>query len=758
MQSAGGNYDWPPVPIGRLVIPIPSHWTEAESLARSFFFALQEVLMAVRRARWLALVAAVTLMHCGLLAAKVGAQEKEQPLPLKRVVLFSSSVGFFEHGGQIEGNKQVEFSFKTADINDLLKSMVVQDRDGGLIKAVNYGSPEPLTRTLRTLAVDLTDSPTLAEIFQQLRGQEVELKTPQPVIGVIVGVEVRQLPRGEDKVAEVEVLHVRTKEGLKSVRLESIEQTRFLSEKVDREFQHALELLAGERAADLKTVKLDCQGAGKRNVAVGYIQEAAVWKTSYRLVLADERQPFLQGWAIVENTSLADWKDVELTLVSGRPISFVMDLYQPLFMSRPFVTLDRHASLTPRVYDQDLAARDGEFQAAGKRRAKYESGDMAGGGGGFGGGGGGGFFGGNPGKDARPGVISVVPVGDQVTPIDPRQGVESAAAGQDVGELFRYAIRTPVSLPRSESAMLPIVNEEVEGEKVAIYNPSIHAKHPLSGLKLTNSTSLHLLQGPITLFDGDEYAGDARIEDIPPGSTRLVSYALDLETEIVFDSKPEQQAIVALSVSKGGLHIKQKGAKSTHYTIKNSGNKTKTVLIEQPVDPAWTIVSPQPAEKTRSLNRFTAKAEPGQPQTLVIAHERDLAETLLLANIEFAELEIYLRAQAASPALKKVFEEMIGRKSALAQLVEQRSLVERHIAALAGDQERVRQNLRALNGLVTEGGNKSTSGELTQRYLKMLSDTEDELAKERMRAADLAQQETKASKELEKYLAEVVVE
>jgi len=707
--------------------------------------------MVVRRARVLPTVIVLTALFAARTARNAEAQEREQPLPLKRVVLFSSSVGFFEHAGSVEGDKQIEFSFKTADINDLLKSMVVQDRDGGLIKAVNYGSPEPLTRTLRTLAVDLTDSPTLAEIFQQLRGQEVELKTPQPLAGIIVGVEVRQLPRGEEKVAEVEVLHLRTKEGLKSVPLESIEQTRFVSEKVDKEFQHALELLAGERTADLKTVKLDCQGAGKRNVAVGYIQEAAVWKTSYRLVLSDDKKPFLQGWAIVENTSLQDWKDVELTLVSGRPISFVMDLYQPLFMSRPLIAPERYAQLTPRTYDQDLRSREKEFQATGKRRAKFESLDLAGGGGGLGGGGGGFFGGATPHTSEERSRV----VDDEM---NLTQGVQSAAAGQDVGELFRYAIKTPVTLPRSESAMLPIVNEEVQGEKVAIYNPSAHAKHPLSGLRLTNSTDLHLLEGPITLFDGAEYAGDARIEDIPPGSTRLVSYALDLETEIVSESKPEQPAIVALSVRKGRLTIKQQSTRQTTYTIKNSGDKSKTVLIERPIDAAWTIVSPQPAEKTRSLHRFATTAEPGRTQTVVIAEQQDISETLLLAGAGISQIEMYLSAKALSPTLRKALEEMIRRKTALAQLTEQRSAVEAQLTSLAGDQERVRQNLRALHGLVTEGSNKTASSELTQRYLTMLAKTEDDLVRLRSRATELLQEEQKVRTELEKYLAEVVVE
>src|SRR5688572_243473 len=170
-----------------------------------------------------------------LVISSASAQEAaptEPPLPLKRVVMFSSSVGFFEHRGEIEGNQQIEFAFKTADINDLLKSLVVQDRGGGLVTAVNYGSPEPIARTLRTFAVDLTDSPTLAEIFQQLRGQKVHVEAPGAVTGVIVGVETRTLPAA-DKEIEVQVLNLRTDEGLRSVRLDGIQLTRFDSPQID---------------------------------------------------------------------------------------------------------------------------------------------------------------------------------------------------------------------------------------------------------------------------------------------------------------------------------------------------------------------------------------------------------------------------------------------------------------------------------------------------------------------------------------------
>jgi hypothetical protein len=314
------------------------------------------------------LLASLSTLAAGVAVAQE-ASKQEPPLPLKRVVLFSSSVGFFEHRGEVEGDRQIEFSFKSSNLNDLLKSLVVQDRDGGFVTAVNYGSPEPLAHTLRTFAIDLTETPSLAQIFQQLRGHKVQVETPTVITGVVIGVEKRKVAGGDKQPLDIDVLNLRTEQGLQSVRVESITRTQFVNPQIDREFQQSLDLLAAAHTNDQKRVRMDFRGAGKRNVSISYIQEAPVWKTSYRLVLADGKQPFLQGWAIVENTTAQDWRDVQLTLVSGRPISFLMDLAEPLYMSRPFVTPEQHASLRPRVYEQDLTARAQEFEAAANPQA-----------------------------------------------------------------------------------------------------------------------------------------------------------------------------------------------------------------------------------------------------------------------------------------------------------------------------------------------------------------------------------------------------
>lgn len=208
--------------------------------------------------------------------------------------------------------------------------------------------------------------------------------------------------------------------------------------------------------------------------------ETPVWKTSYRLVLSDQARPFLQGWAIVENTSDCDWPDVRLSLVSGRPVSFVMDLYQPLYNQRPVVQPEHYGSVKPPVYGESMEEQgltDAGAAASAQRkipqnllRERLASGT------------------------AKAEVAPAAPAAAE-PPLDPSQGVAAAAMCKETGELFQYVIDQPVTLPRQTSAMLPILNQAIEGQKVSIYNPSTHAKFPLNGIRIKNTSRLNLMQG-----------------------------------------------------------------------------------------------------------------------------------------------------------------------------------------------------------------------------------------------------------------------
>src|SRR5262249_15186497 len=140
---------------------------------------------------------------------------------------------------------------------------------------------------------------------------------------------------------------------------------RFSNPVIESEFRRALDVLALSHDSQKKAVSLHFAGEGQRKVQVGYVIEAPIWKTSYRLVLAEKEKPYLQGWALVENPTDEDWAGVKMALISGRPISFKMDLYNPLYINRPVVEPELFASLRPVTYRGAFGRDKGDGLAGG---------------------------------------------------------------------------------------------------------------------------------------------------------------------------------------------------------------------------------------------------------------------------------------------------------------------------------------------------------------------------------------------------------
>src|SRR5439155_1010595 len=256
-------------------------------------------------------------------------------LPITRITLYSNGVSYVQREGHVEGDALIPLAFPVQDVNDLLKSMVLQDLGGGHVSAVGYDSQDPIDKTLDGFAIQLAGNPSLAKILYQARGELVQVFSPSPshsAAGKILGVEVK--PAGGKDAAAVEILNLWCDEGVRSIPLAEARQIKFLNPTVEREVQRALEVLAAGHDSQKKSVSLHFTGSGKRGVRVGYVVESPLWRTSYRLLVNKDGKPFLQGWALVQNPTGEDWKDVRMALVSGRPISFKMDLYQPTYAQR----------------------------------------------------------------------------------------------------------------------------------------------------------------------------------------------------------------------------------------------------------------------------------------------------------------------------------------------------------------------------------------------------------------------------------------
>jgi len=407
-----------------------------------------------------------------------------------------------------------------------------------------------------------------------------------------------------------------------------------------------------------------------------------------------------------------------------------------------------YASLRPRTYEQDLAEREEVFRRAGvpaeaakavsesqmrkdrqnlRAAALPAATPMAAG------------LGGMPRGYASNGSIGI---NDSLS-LQVAQGVQSAAQAGNVGELFRYQIANPVKLERGKSAMLPIVNEAVKGEKVSIYNEQTQPKHPLNGLKLKNSTDLHLMQGPITVFDDDAYAGDAQIQDLPPGSERLISYALDLDTEVAPTLKQQPYSLISVTINKGTLLTSYKYTRTKTFTIKNSGTKSKQVLIEYPIEQPWKLVEPKkPDEKTRDRYRFSVTADPGKPARLELTEEQTRSEQIALTNLDDNGIGIFTSAREVSESVKTALREIVKRKTAIQQATQKRQELERQIGVIDAEQKRIRENMAQL----------PKDSDLFRRYVTKFTEQEDEIDALRKRSTATIDEETRLKKSLDEYL------
>jgi hypothetical protein len=723
------------------------------------------------------------------------------PLPIAHVILFSSGVGYFQREGDVEGTSRVDLTFPGTDVNDLLKSLVLQDAGGGRVSTVSYDSPDPIEKTLKSFSLDLTYNPSFGQLINQARGEKIEVTLqqgsaaqPGTMTGVIVGMETQQQPHGQGPAVEVEMLNILCSEGLRSVPLNQVQRVRFLNPALESELRRALEVLATRHDSQKKVVSLAFNGEGKRRVKVGYVIENPIWKTSYRLVLEDGKKAFLQGWAVVENTSDDDWKDVSMALVSGRPISFKMDLYQPLFIPRPTVEPELFASLRPPTFSGAMTSAalpgaaapppPGAGIPAGGANPAWANSMMpplnrynyANGSAGLGGNAGNlalqqaqgqnGLFLQNALNNDNNNRLSyeelqvrrqqqaaardkAKSVGSALAAINLKEGVASVASAEEVGDYFRYVIDHKVTLPRQKSALLPIVSDPVEATRVSIFNESVQAKFPLLGLRFKNTSGQNLMQGPITVYEGSTYAGDARVMDLQPNEERLVAYAVDQGTEVKCESQSAPVQLVAVKVVKGIVRATHKLRDTKKYLVKNRSPQDRTLIIEHPIRADWKLVSPQKAsEQSREVYRFEVKVPAGQSLTHEVVEEQSRVDQIALNSGDDRTVRVFLNSTVTSGPVKEGLQKAMALRQKLADTQNEIAQLQGQLKAITDDQVRLRANFERL----------PPSSAAYKRYLEKFDTQETEIEKLQAQVKKLQDTEKGQRSEYESYLAALTVE
>ncbi|MCX6588887.1 MAG: hypothetical protein NTX13_20165 [Acidobacteria bacterium] len=628
-------------------------------------------------------------------------------LPVKRVVLYKHGVGYFERAGEVPSGQTARLEFKPNDMNDVLKSLVVDEQGGGRVTGVRYDSANPAQSSLNVEA-----GVALAKFLDGLRGAKVDVEL---VAGRISGAIVsgRVVPSTDQK-AQQELLVLLTDGGeLRTLDLAGANTVRLTDPLLQLKLREYLQSMAGLRTQEQRAVYIDGESTRARQIRASYLLPTPIWKSSYRLILG--AAPLLEGWAIVDNTTDSDWSGITLSLVSGKPVSFQSRLYAPKFIERPFADLAEERAVAPELYRGAMA---GSPPPAAMVAPMVKS------------------------RAAR---LDTAAMFAEAAPAQSNVAVETT--GRELGELFEYAFATPVTVKKNESAMLPFLQQPVQARKLLIYSDESLA-NPRTASEITNNTGKTLDGGPITVFDNGAYAGEALVETVKAGDRRLISYGIDLGTRITTNFDSEERQVREIRASRGVLMAKGSREETKTYTIKNVDPRAKTLIIQHPLRAGYKLIGVTPVEKTATDYRFAVELKPNAEQTFTVKEEFVVEQTYLLSSDTADQIEIFLRNPTLSPAGKQALGKIQALKAQIAAVVQSIQANQSQTAGLVKDQERLRENIRSLNSVTGQE-------QQVQRYARDLAERETRIVALRDQLQAEQQKRAALESELNAFLANV---
>ncbi len=644
-------------------------------------------------------------------------------LPVSRLVLYKHGVGYVERKGSVKG-ATVELEFLRQDMDDVLKSLLVYDHGGGKVTGVSYDGAEDVQQKLEKKALVPPEKEALVGLLRKLPGYRVRVKsTASEIVGEVVGTDESEfMGSGEVAVPNPKLLVREASGRLVPVPLRELVNLEIADDGASEDLQYFLRLITSERKKDRRHLTVYLEG-DQHDLSVAYLTSAPSWRVTYRL---DHRKEGtgLQAWGVVDNWLEEDLKGVQVSLVAGKPISFVYDIYVPRTVHRPVVreevrTLDAPVELEGAALGEVSDARQEE-------RAQASGGGAA----------------------FAPPAVSAAPRG-AVT----MARAKMARNGPDLqatlaesarvetrqvqgGDFFRYDVTAPLTVLRGQSALVPILQGGVPAERILVYNDAKVPGNPVAVLRWKNGQGV-LERGPVVVLEEGTYAGEAILSYTPNEAECRVAFAVDLGVQVKLE-EVSSRSTMGLVVDRTYARREEKRRKRTTYTVENRGPEGAPLLIEHPREPGWNLLEGQkPEEETPDLRRFRLQLQPKSRITLVVTEERVDSVAQATASLALPLMESILgEGSLTGPALQhlkaliEVHTEKTRLEHAMGTLQQTRN-------TLVQEQNRVRVNLSTVLA--------SQNRALQTRYTEELQSLEQRLVdllqeEDRLRAAIAAQE------------------
>lgn len=698
-----------------------------------------------------------------------------EDMPVNSVILSTSGLANFEHRAHVSGNAKLEFPVRFEQVDDILKSLIVFDKQGR-IGAVTLPGKQPLAQVFKDLPFtqeQLNNPMTLLNAYQ---GAEVSLAGPSlKASGKLLQVVAETEELGQDKTVTRNRISIMTAEGIKTAIMEDLTSISFDDPKIKAEVARALDAIRENGTAERRMLSVNLLGEGDRDVTLSYVVDAPLWKTAYRMVVpeAGAKKGLLQGWAVVENMTASDWNNVDLTLVSGNPVTFRQQLYQSYYVSRPEIPVQVFGRVMPRV-DQGTLASAQEMQAVKSDEEQQDEGAPGGAGGmnapqlrgrlGM-------LKKAGPMRQMAMAATAAAPMetnadSAEMAPAAPPapepNGMDNLAAAANAAQsseattqvLFRFPDH--FDLKSGQSMMVPFVSREVPMERVSLYQPETHPTHPLAAVDIKNDGDSGLPPGVLTLYEesallkGTSFVGDAQLPVVGQGEKRLVSYALDSKTSI--DRATKTTSVQdKIAVDGGIMRISVRSRTETDYTVKAPEKEERTVILEHPrMGPDYQIVEPDPkgVEVTADHYRVRVELKAGEKKVVPVILENQMWQSYSLSGMGTDQLLAYATTQGKLDAeTRKSFQKLADKRREIDALDQKGYALDNQRQTIFNDQQRVRENLRSL----------TAKSEVQQKYLDKLNSQEDEIEKIDKEKQKIADERQEKQKELSDMIAEIKI-
>jgi hypothetical protein len=341
-------------------------------------------------------------------------------------------------------------------------------------------------------------------------------------------------------------------------------------------------------------------------------------------------------------------------------------------------------------------------------------------------------------------ALSEVTIGERVQNAQLAQ--QSAATAADMGDLFEYKLKEPVTIRKNQSALVPIASGDVEAERVSLWTAGSRTTRPLRAIWLRNTTALTLDAGSFSIVEGQAFAGEGLMESLKAGERRLLSYAMDLALTVDAKGDAVPVRVTRVQVSRGLVIQQIEERQVQNYSVRNGDSEPRILVIEHPARSGWKLAGTvEPVETTPAWHRFRLTVAPGTTATIAVEEVRPTQSQYSVAAVTDDQVSLLVRERAISPAIESGLREVLKRKAEIAKLAAEIGALESEVETMTRDQQRVRENMQALKGSREER-------DLLQRYVRQLGDQETRLETVRQQLRTLTQARAKAQADLAAFI------